>query len=340
MYPKRFFRDFTEPIKKGTVFVLMPFAEEFKPIYELIKRTLEGSELRLSCYRSDEVYKPEPIVEKILRGIAESELIIADITSRNPNVFYELGIAHTVKDNCIILAQTMDDVPFDLRHLYCIIYSNKLSGAEDLKQNLIKTVSEILKQSDSSEERKEIKKTNPAKWKNAVEPNEARQRIDMPKSNLLLEIGLIIEEYTLYEFVKNKFMPRIRLNINVLNKGSTNVDILSIKFAGLIDFLNVYQTNLKNCTFPINISPGENKSFSAYLDLAHAETEAKFANELAKKDIDSYVGCIRTTLEAIDQERQSHSAKAEQKLLMKPIKELYISLWQKENKSELLRIVR
>lgn len=55
---------------------------------------------------------------------ASSQFVIADVTGRSPNVFYELGIAHTVKDFCVILTQNIEDVPFDLRHLHCIIYEN------------------------------------------------------------------------------------------------------------------------------------------------------------------------------------------------------------------------
>jgi hypothetical protein len=133
MYPKRFFSENTLPEEKGTIFVLMPFASEFDPIFAAIRRTLEGEELQLRCYRADEVYKPEPIIETILRGIITSELIIADVTGRNPNVFYELGIAHAVKDSCIIVTPSMEDVPFDLRHLRCIVYENSLKGAEELR---------------------------------------------------------------------------------------------------------------------------------------------------------------------------------------------------------------
>ena len=54
-----------------------------------------------------------------------------------PNVFYELGIApSTVKDRCIILSQSIQDIPFDLRHLRCIEYENSIAGAARMKSDL------------------------------------------------------------------------------------------------------------------------------------------------------------------------------------------------------------
>lgn len=140
MYPKAFLAANTLPEERATAFVLMPFAAEYDPIFAAIKRTLESDQLQVRCYRAGELYKPEPIIESILRGIVTSELIIADVTGRNPNVFCELGIAHAVKDNCIILTQTMDDVPFDLRRLRCIVYENSLKGAEELRLALTNAV--------------------------------------------------------------------------------------------------------------------------------------------------------------------------------------------------------
>ena len=98
MYPKKFLAENKLPEKSRTAFVLMPFAAEFDPIYAAIRRTLEADDVGVACYRADEVYRPEPIIESILRGIVTAEIIIADVTGRNPNVFYELGISHTVKD--------------------------------------------------------------------------------------------------------------------------------------------------------------------------------------------------------------------------------------------------
>jgi hypothetical protein len=85
MYPKRFLAESRLlPVQKRTAFVLMPFAAEFDSIYAAVRRTLEADDVKVRCYRADEVYKPEPIIESILRGIVTAEIIIADVTGRNP----------------------------------------------------------------------------------------------------------------------------------------------------------------------------------------------------------------------------------------------------------------
>src|SRR5689334_13299608 len=117
MYPKTFFGQKKINERTGSCFVLMPFARDFMEVYDAISRAIEGQELDRTCYRADEIFGGGHVIEDILANIAEAELIIADVTSRNPNVFYELGIAHMVKDvrNVIIITQAMADVPFDLQ---------------------------------------------------------------------------------------------------------------------------------------------------------------------------------------------------------------------------------
>jgi hypothetical protein len=77
-------------------------------------------------------------MEDILRGIMASEYVVADLTGKNPNVFYELGIAHSSKaaSKVVIISQSLDDVPFDLRHMRCILYRNDPAGLRSLSRDL------------------------------------------------------------------------------------------------------------------------------------------------------------------------------------------------------------
>ena len=115
---------------------MMPFEERFDPFYRLIFRCC--SEQDLDCMRVDEDAIPGKITEKIYERIAEAGILIVDMTGRNPNVFYELGLAHAISDNIILLTQSTDDVPFDLRDFTHIEYSNSVEGAEKLLTNLSK----------------------------------------------------------------------------------------------------------------------------------------------------------------------------------------------------------
>jgi DNA-binding winged helix-turn-helix (wHTH) protein len=144
IYPKSFFQQINTPVEDPKlIFVLMPFADKFKEIYEDIIKPL-AEEMGLKCNRADQVFSAGPIMEDILKMIATARIVVADVTTRNPNVFYELGISHTVKSDVIIITQSMDDVPFDLRHLRCILYSNTLRGGQNLKSSLQSTIEAIL----------------------------------------------------------------------------------------------------------------------------------------------------------------------------------------------------
>ncbi len=106
-----------------SVFVLMPFDEEFTPVYsDVIKHVLEQEGFEV--LRADDIQSQRNIMRDIIEMIAKSDLIIADLTSSNPNVYYELGIAHALEKPVIHLVQSpVEDVPFDLRSYRLITYS-------------------------------------------------------------------------------------------------------------------------------------------------------------------------------------------------------------------------
>lgn len=111
------------PISEGTCFLLMPFVRELRSVHAAIKDVC--SALNLTCERADDIYSQRPIFTTVLDNILSSEVIISDLTGRNPNVFYETGIAHSLRESqsVILLAQNLDDVPFDLRHLPIVLYN-------------------------------------------------------------------------------------------------------------------------------------------------------------------------------------------------------------------------
>ena len=126
------------------VFVLSPFQESFDTIYEDHIRPSVESIRGLSCLRADDIYDNGPIIEDIWRCTSEAQLLVAELTGRNPNVFYETGIAHTVGKEVILITQSMEDVPFDLKHLRCIVYEYTPRGMKTLESNLKNTILNIL----------------------------------------------------------------------------------------------------------------------------------------------------------------------------------------------------
>ena len=120
IYPKQF-RNERIPIEKNTCFFIMPFAEKFDIVYGTIKNGLKDNYI---CKRVDEISGSIPIINKILVEILKSQFIIVDLSESNPNVFYELGIAHTFKEaqNIFLIKNKKSKVPFDITHLTYIEY--------------------------------------------------------------------------------------------------------------------------------------------------------------------------------------------------------------------------
>ena len=138
-YPRDFFDRPVAPERPGTCFLVMPFADTFAPVHRAIVRALESADGGFRCRRADEFFGGHQVMEDILREIGTSELIVADVTGRNPNVFYELGIAHMVKSaaRVLLITQRVDDIPFDLRAYRHIVYTHSQRGLEKLRSDLI-----------------------------------------------------------------------------------------------------------------------------------------------------------------------------------------------------------
>jgi len=126
--------------QEGFIFVLMPFDSVFDDIYSFgIKQT--ANKCGFYCERVDEQIFEGSILTRIYNQIEKADIIIADLSNKNPNVFYETGYAHALNKNVILLTQKSEDIPFDLKHYPHIIYKNNigsLSESLELKLNWFK----------------------------------------------------------------------------------------------------------------------------------------------------------------------------------------------------------
>lgn len=126
---------------KPFVFVLMPFDPAFTDVYQL--------GIRVACEKAgayaerlDEQIFNESMLQRIYNQIAKADVVVADMTGRNPNVFYEAGYAHALGKVVVLLTQDKDDIPFDLKHYRHIVYEN-VTG---LLPQLEKTIKWAIKQ--------------------------------------------------------------------------------------------------------------------------------------------------------------------------------------------------
>lgn len=123
------------PRKKRLCFVLMPFKDDMKEVYwQAIKPACESA--NFTALRVDEVKGVYNINKKIIENIFSSDAIIADLTGSNPNVFYEMGVAHAIGNKTIMIIQRKEKVPFDVSTYHAIHYEQSESGLQELKTNI------------------------------------------------------------------------------------------------------------------------------------------------------------------------------------------------------------
>lgn len=114
------------------VFVIMPFNKQFDDAYELgIKPACNAA--GTTCERVDEQTFLDNIVERIYHQIDRAELIVADMTGRNPNVFYEAGFAHGAGKRLILLTRAAEEIPFDLKQYPHLVYTSITKLKQELE---------------------------------------------------------------------------------------------------------------------------------------------------------------------------------------------------------------
>jgi hypothetical protein len=123
----------------------MPYRDYLNSIYqEYIKKplTILGHQVR----RADDISKSTNILSDFLELLRRSDIIIADLTERNPNVFYELGIAHQKEKWVIQICQEGEKIPIDLSQIRTIFYKNTPEGLKGLTEKLIMYITSYTKE--------------------------------------------------------------------------------------------------------------------------------------------------------------------------------------------------
>lgn len=115
-----------ENIEQTLASAMMPFDARFDAVFDSIRQA--ASNAGLLCRRADDIWENPAIIQDVVSLIDHSRVVVCDCTGRNPNVFYEAGIAHTLGREVILITQSEHDIPFDLRHLRYIPYLNNTEG--------------------------------------------------------------------------------------------------------------------------------------------------------------------------------------------------------------------
>lgn len=121
---------------KQRAFVLMPFDPAFDSVYGLFIASVLA-EAGYDVFRADDIRSQGSIIRDVIDSILHSDLIVADLTNSNPNVYYELGLAHAFQRPVILLTQNTSDLPFDLRSYRVIRYDTDFSQINRARGELL-----------------------------------------------------------------------------------------------------------------------------------------------------------------------------------------------------------
>ncbi len=212
--------------KRSTCFVITPFGDWNDTYYsEIYKPAI--SKAGLEATRSDDLYRPSQIVQDIWSYTKSAKVLLADLTGKNPNVFYELGLAHALKKPVVLITCSIDDVPFDLRSLRCIQYDkNEPNWSKTLQKSITSAIEEVLHNPSESilqtfveSDKKNGPKTINASHKNqiAILQNRVellmRQNIDINHNRHPLgpeEAEMLIQRYMLQGIPTRVIIERMR----------------------------------------------------------------------------------------------------------------------------------
>lgn len=128
--------------ERNLLSVMMPFDSHFDVVYKAIQAAALAANMR--CLRADDIWEDETIIQDVVTLINKSNIIVCDCTGRNPNVFYEAGIAHALGRHVILITQSDADIPFDLKHLRYIKYLNNIFGRALLVDKLKRRIETLL----------------------------------------------------------------------------------------------------------------------------------------------------------------------------------------------------
>lgn len=131
-------------LRNDFCFVIGPFTDAATATYKsIIQPTVIDA--GLSCHRADEMFTNRAIMSDIWQALCEARIVIADLSDKNPNVYYELGIAHTLgKDTILLSSKDEDRIPFDIQGIRQIRFENSPAGGTQLREHLDKTLKSLL----------------------------------------------------------------------------------------------------------------------------------------------------------------------------------------------------
>lgn len=121
------FREMSYARRKPEAFVVMQFSAKYRRLYKEVIQPA-AKKAGIDAYNAGEVLRPGVILDDIARGISDCQIVVAEVTPLNANVFYELGFAHAVGKPTVLVARRGRKLPFDVSIHRCVFYDDTPQG--------------------------------------------------------------------------------------------------------------------------------------------------------------------------------------------------------------------
>jgi hypothetical protein len=292
-------------------FVLMPFRDDLDEIYETyVKPTVESKGLQ--CRRADDIKTGTKIIEDIWHSICQARVIIADLTYKNENVMYELGIAHTLGKDSILISQggSVDDkFPFDIAHIRIRRYENTVMGAHKLTTGLADALSETLNEKMhhfSSDDLLNIELRNYLQSEYRLR----KKRVDYFSHHSLQMLKQLKDQYVellndLHRFMTERSQEQLKRTILIAGKWADEANIQMIPF--IKEHLDKVEDHLESAWL-VNKFPDELSRVADYMNrIRNSNINVLTAAEDLLHIIESIeykTGRIDLYMDTIEQERR------------------------------------
>lgn len=182
-------------MERKTCFLVCPIGEEGTETRQRSDTLLEYlikpvcQEKGYDVVRADQIYGNDRINDTIIDYLDNADLVIADVTDNNPNVFYELGYRTATKKPIVQIALNGSKLPFDISIIRTYFYDLDLKKSSDTKQHLIKTIYAV------EEKQKQIEEEEKQKKQNELLPIEKQQEIVNLMANEIVKNPMKLKEY-------------------------------------------------------------------------------------------------------------------------------------------------
>jgi Nucleoside 2-deoxyribosyltransferase len=127
--------------ERAKAFIVMQFSSPYNEVYShVIKNVCQRDEFKIEAIRADEIYGPGMIIRDVIDQIRKAQVVIADISPDNPNVYFEVGYALALRKPIILLAQRRqpgEALPFDLSAFRVLFYDDSIGGKPKLEEGLV-----------------------------------------------------------------------------------------------------------------------------------------------------------------------------------------------------------